>query len=706
MTTDEDVTRNDVKPKATKKRTTKASRAATLMPLILEESETETAAPTEAAVSPEPAPKKTRKRSTKANTEPEEVVADVSERETPVVSDEIRSNFTLADIAHLDSQLMHSSANFYSSDDEPDFDEDDEDEEELTVFAAAQAAKQATSLGGKTASTTQTTVQDSEYGLTELSQEQQGAAGATTPGWHSVATSNSGWNQVASTNSITGTTANATTMAIQQVHANGFAPQQMSMNGMGEMNGMTDTNTMNLPSNQGFYLNPEEQDWMTSLAQDAAAHQAAQAFSSEPVPSYNPRGEEFNPGAAQSGMAAYGDASVESSEGVGQVPFNYSVYDIYQELDHSQSQTPFIKFSRSEEEFQAKLAIVNRDGRFNEENEYPLTRFEVELYYQFPELTPETGEEQTFTKHSLEWVKAVHSKKFDVFFMDTETTGMSKEPGTKPSDNHKIITLGMVPFINSRLELNDTSKMIDWVFNPGDVKIEHEAYKVHGFRNKDLVNAPYFNQFSDYFVRLIMGKVLIIHNAPFDLSFVNEELRQAGYPFEVEDICLVIDSLVLARSLYQGRASLDALSERFGVSIQRNLHGALLDSMILADVYIRLLQSLHEEWFEDANKGFRTPIMMKVDDDKVPPHSAELLAAVNSIRVQPTEEELQRHEAFCEEFNITTHFDLISHAKQIALQKIREAELAVELEASEGEESNYEEETVELDAQSNGEVRE
>ncbi|RIY34722.1 exonuclease domain-containing protein [Psittacicella gerlachiana] len=420
-------------------------------------------------------------------------------------------------------------------------------------------------------------------------------------------------------------------------------------------------------------------------------------FEQEFQQSLQGRGEFFDPGAMIGGQNYGGEAGFTAPQEQGEpesLPFDYSIYQRYYDPQQGNTKNPPVTFSQNEEEYLAKRAIVEnwRQNKF-EESEFPLTRFEVELYYQYPELTPEPTQ-VSFQKHSLAWVKVIHEHKFDCYFMDTETTGMTREAGKQPSEGHRIITLGMVPMLNDKLDINDTASMVDEVFNPEEVEIEHEAYKVHGFKNKDLVDAPIFTSFAERFIRLVIGKVLIIHNAPFDLSFVNMELKRAGYNFEVEDICLVIDSLVLARSLYQGRASLDALSERFEVQIARELHGALLDSMILAEAYTRMLNSLQEEWFIDRNKGFRSPIIWNFEDEDTPPLEPELLALAQGLEVTLTEEELQRHEQFCEEFNIQNTYSLMSQARLLKLQQEQEA-LAEQEEEQEAE-AEYEEEEQEL----------
>ena len=170
------------------------------------------------------------------------------------------------------------------------------------------------------------------------------------------------------------------------------------------------------------------------------------------------------------------------------------------------------------------------------------------------------------------------SKRFII--LDTETTGLEVTKG------HKIIEIGAV-VLNGRKKSSDHFHAY---INPGRL-IDEEASKVHGITNADLENEPMFAEIADDFVEFIQGSTLIIHNAPFDVGFLNSELKavSAKYP-NLEDICQIEDSLVIARNKFPGqRNSLDALANRFEVSgYDRSFHGALLDANILADVYIYL----------------------------------------------------------------------------------------------------------------------
>ena len=170
------------------------------------------------------------------------------------------------------------------------------------------------------------------------------------------------------------------------------------------------------------------------------------------------------------------------------------------------------------------------------------------------------------------------SKKYII--LDTETTGLEVKQG------HRVIEIGAVL-------LNDRKKSEDHFhtyINPSRL-IDEEASKVHGITNADLEDKPTFDAIAEEFLEFVDGSTLVIHNAPFDVGFLNNELKLAStsYPM-LEEICEIEDSLLIARDKYPGqRNSLDALAVRFDVSgYDRTFHGALLDANILADVYMRL----------------------------------------------------------------------------------------------------------------------
>jgi DNA polymerase-3 subunit epsilon len=164
--------------------------------------------------------------------------------------------------------------------------------------------------------------------------------------------------------------------------------------------------------------------------------------------------------------------------------------------------------------------------------------------------------------------------------LDTETTGLETSQG------HRIIEIGCVELINRKL----TGQHYHQYINP-QREIDQGAIEVHGITNEFLVDKPVFAQVAEDFLAFVEGAELIIHNAPFDVGFINSELEQlASAEDAIENRCAVIDTLRMARVRHPGqRNNLDALCQRYGVdNSQRDLHGALLDAEILADVYLAM----------------------------------------------------------------------------------------------------------------------
>ena len=164
--------------------------------------------------------------------------------------------------------------------------------------------------------------------------------------------------------------------------------------------------------------------------------------------------------------------------------------------------------------------------------------------------------------------------------LDTETTGLEVLQG------HRVIEIGAV-LMNDRKK---SDEHFHTYLNPSRL-IDEEASKVHGIMNEDLLDKPSFDEIAEEFLEFVDGSILVIHNADFDIGFLNNELKLASskYPM-LQDICEVEDSLAIAKDKFPGqRNSLDALANRFEISnYDRTFHGALLDANILADVYMML----------------------------------------------------------------------------------------------------------------------
>lgn len=214
--------------------------------------------------------------------------------------------------------------------------------------------------------------------------------------------------------------------------------------------------------------------------------------------------------------------------------------------------------------------------------------------------------------------------------LDTETTGID------PKKGHRIIEIGAVEVIERRL----TGAVYHQYIHP-EREVEKEAIAVHGITNDFLADKPVFKLIVDEFMKFISGAELIIHNAPFDVGFINHELSLLhDNRWELlERHCKITDTLKMARRMYPGqRASLDALCKRLMVdNTNRTLHGALLDAEILADVYLTMT-------------GGQASLSLKNQQDKHQSNQQEHTQhtqAVDRLRIiEPTSEELAAHQAY------------------------------------------------------------
>ena len=217
--------------------------------------------------------------------------------------------------------------------------------------------------------------------------------------------------------------------------------------------------------------------------------------------------------------------------------------------------------------------------------------------------------------------------------LDTETTGMNQIGAHY--EGHCIIEIGAVEMINRKYTGNNFH-----IYIKPDRLVDPDAIKVHGITDEMLADKPDFKTIAQDFIEYIRGAELLIHNAPFDVGFMDYEFRKLGLDIKTNDICLVTDTLQMARQMYPGkRNSLDALCDRLGIdNSKRTLHGALLDAEILADVYLSMTggqTSLFDEEHADSSMIQASANMQ------------DLQSAVNfsqNLKVlQPTDDELQAH---------------------------------------------------------------
>ena len=211
--------------------------------------------------------------------------------------------------------------------------------------------------------------------------------------------------------------------------------------------------------------------------------------------------------------------------------------------------------------------------------------------------------------------------------LDTETTGL------EPSQGHRIIEIGVVEMIDRRLTGNNFH-----IYLQPDREIDAGAIEVHGITNEFLADKPRFEDIAQELADYIRGAEVIIHNAPFDIGFIDAEYQRMENGLTMESLCEVIDTLVMAREMHPGqRNSLDALCGRYDVDNKhRTKHGALLDSEILADVYL-------------AMTGGQKSLGWEADDDKEGDSNTKGIRRVNrdglSLRVlKANADELAAHE--------------------------------------------------------------
>jgi DNA polymerase III subunit epsilon len=212
--------------------------------------------------------------------------------------------------------------------------------------------------------------------------------------------------------------------------------------------------------------------------------------------------------------------------------------------------------------------------------------------------------------------------------LDTETTGLEPEAG------HRIIEIGCVELVNRRTTSNRFHRYV----NP-ERAVDRGAVQVHGIEDDFLLRQPRFDEVAREFLDFVRGAELVIHNADFDVEFINHELKRLdGVPHQIRDCCQVLDTLALARRMHPGqRNTLDALAKRYSVdNSRRELHGALLDAQILAEIYLAMTGGQ-----VSLSLGGEETLAVAYGIDHRPIDRAGLALAVPP----PTLEELHAHEA-------------------------------------------------------------
>lgn len=207
--------------------------------------------------------------------------------------------------------------------------------------------------------------------------------------------------------------------------------------------------------------------------------------------------------------------------------------------------------------------------------------------------------------------------------LDTETTGLD------PNTGHRIVEIGCVEMVD-RIK---TGEVFHVYLNP-QRDMPEEAYRVHGLSSEFLSDKPLFKDVAEDFLRFVKDSPLVIHNAQFDMKFINYELKQCGkaeIPMERS-----VDTVIMARKKFPGSpANLDALCKRFNIDLSaRTLHGALLDAELLADVYLEL------------HGGRQSKLSLKREIEVMETFTATRTEALEIRHFPPSAEELSAHRAF------------------------------------------------------------
>lgn len=210
--------------------------------------------------------------------------------------------------------------------------------------------------------------------------------------------------------------------------------------------------------------------------------------------------------------------------------------------------------------------------------------------------------------------------------LDTETTGLD------PAQGHRIIEVACIELHGRR----PTGRHFHRFMNP-EREVDLAATQVHGLTAEDLADKPRFADLADEFLEFVQGAELLIHNAPFDVAFLDSELKTAGRPL-LTSVCTVSDTLETARDMHPGKKnSLDALCERYCVDhSRRTLHGALLDAQLLADVWLAMTRG--QETLDIAIATAPSPSMAL--------SASPLTAAIRVLRA--SQDEVLLHSAMCE----------------------------------------------------------
>ena len=214
--------------------------------------------------------------------------------------------------------------------------------------------------------------------------------------------------------------------------------------------------------------------------------------------------------------------------------------------------------------------------------------------------------------------------------LDTETTGLDIKEG------HRLIEIGACEMVNHVI----TNKTFHVYINP-QREIDIDAFNIHGISNGDLIDKPKFFEICDEFLDFIGNSALVIHNADFDVSFINNELHLSGKDFEIKNP--IIDTLKLAKKKFPGSlVNLDSLCKRFDINLNnRKFHGALIDAVLLSDVYVELIGGKQTSLTFSENQ-------ISESSDKTLSVFSKKIESTKNRNFVVTESELKKHKKFIE----------------------------------------------------------
>ena len=221
-----------------------------------------------------------------------------------------------------------------------------------------------------------------------------------------------------------------------------------------------------------------------------------------------------------------------------------------------------------------------------------------------------------------------------IIALDTETTGLELDEG------HRIIELGCVEIENRRL----TGREFRRLLNPGR-EVEATAFEVHGISDEDLADKPSFAEVEAEFVEFVAGAEVIVHNAAFDVGFLDMELSLTASPLnKLESVCAISDTLLMAKDRHPGqRNSIDSLCRRYDIDASaREKHGALLDAQLLAQIYLAMTGGQISLAFGEEPRADQRPASARRKTGG---------ARAPLIRCEPTDEETAAHEALLEKID-------------------------------------------------------